>query len=95
MGENVSPLAVADALRSHASVADAAVVGLPDAEWGQAVVAHVVPARAGAALDDEALRAHVRSLLGRAAVPRRFVAVPALPLLPSGKLDRAALTGEG
>ena len=90
-GENVSPLAVADALRSHASVADAAVVGVPDVEWGQAVVAYVVATDPAAPLDVEALRVHVRASLGRAAVPRRFRTLPALPMLPSGKVDRTAL----
>jgi O-succinylbenzoic acid--CoA ligase len=89
-GEKVSPLAVADALRSHPDVLDAAVVGVPDAEWGQAVVAYVVPG-AGAAPGVEGLRDHVRDLLGRAAAPRRVVVVEQLPMLESGKVDRAEL----
>lgn len=98
-GENVSPLAVIDALRSADSVADAEVLGVPDDEWGQAVVAFVVAADPGAPVDVEALRTRVGATLGRAAVPRRVVVVDALPMLPSGKVDRAALlasmTGAG
>jgi O-succinylbenzoic acid--CoA ligase len=90
-GENVSPLAVAEALRARPDVSDAAVVGVPDAEWGQAVVAYVVPTRPGAPIDSDAAREQVRAALGRAAVPRLFETLDALPMLASGKVDRAAL----
>ncbi len=91
-GENIAPLAVADALRSRPDVRDAAVVGVPDAEWGQAVVAYVVPIRPGAPVDGEAAREQVRAALGRAAVPKRIEIIDALPMLASGKVDRATLT---
>ncbi len=90
-GTNVSPHAVADALTAHPSIGDAAVLGVPDPEWGQAVVAYVVPARPGANVDEDAAKAGVRKALGREAVPRRIVVLDALPMLATGKVDRAAL----
>ncbi len=90
-GEKVSPLSVAACLRGLPSVAEAEVVGLPDAEWGQAVVAFVVPADPSAGVDEGSMREHVRAALGRAAAPRRVVVVESLPMLASGKVDREAL----
>jgi O-succinylbenzoic acid--CoA ligase len=91
-GEKVSPVAVAAALRTHAAVADAAVVGQPDREWGQSVVAYVVAADPARPPDPDLLRQHVRLRLGRASAPRRVVVVESLPMLASGKVDRAALS---
>lgn len=87
-GEKVAPAAVEAALASHPAVADVAVIGAPDAEWGARVVA-VVVLRAPLELADA--RAWVAARLGRVAAPRELRVVDALPLLPSGKLDRAAL----
>ncbi len=69
-GFNVYPRAVEDALAAHPDVAAAAVVGLPDADWGEAVAAAVV-ARAGTAPEPAALIAHVRDRLGPVAAPKR------------------------
>lgn len=87
-GEKVAPDAVERVLTAQPGVRAACVAALPDAEWGQIVVAAVVwesPA-ANAALQDA-----VRAALGRAAVPRRVVAVDAIPLHGIGKPDRAAV----
>ena len=89
-GEKVDPAAVEAALATHPAVAEAAAVGVPDPEWGQRVVA-VVVLRPGATLDLAAARDHVAARLSRVAAPRELRVVDALPLLPSGKLDRAAL----
>lgn len=89
-GEKVDPAAVEAALAGHPAVVEAAVVGVPDPEWGQRVVA-VVVLRPGAALDLAAARDHVAARLSRVAAPRELRVVDALPLLPSGKLDRGAL----
>jgi O-succinylbenzoic acid--CoA ligase len=89
-GEKVSPAAVEAALAEHPAVADAAVVGTADPEWGQRVVA-VVVLREGTALTLEQARAQVAARLSRVAAPRELRIVDALPLLPSGKLDRRAL----
>ncbi|MDQ3504446.1 MAG: o-succinylbenzoate--CoA ligase [Actinomycetota bacterium] len=88
-GVNVSLGAVEEALRAHPGIADVAVLGRPDKEWGQAVIALVVPAR-GATVELTEMRAHVSASLGAAAAPREVQAVPALPRLHSGKLDRMA-----
>jgi len=89
-GVNVSPQAVEAALREHPSVADAVVAGLPDAEWGQRVVAAVVPTP-GAAPDLAELRPWVTARLGAPAAPRQLTLVDAVPTLHTGKPDRRAV----
>ena len=90
-GTNVALPAVEAALRALPGVGDACVVAGPDEQWGARVVAFVsAPAGSGDATDEQ-LAAAVRAALGRAAVPRAFVRLPQLPLLPSGKPDRRAL----
>jgi O-succinylbenzoic acid--CoA ligase len=89
-GEKVAPGAVEAALAEHPAVAEAAVVGVADPEWGQRVVA-VVVLRAGAALTLEEAREQVAARVSRVAAPRELRVLDALPLLPSGKLDRLAL----
>ena len=89
-GEKVAPAAVEAALAEHPAVADVAVVGAADPEWGQRVVA-VVVLHAGSALSLEQARDHVGARVSRVAAPRELKVVSALPLLASGKPDRAAL----
>jgi O-succinylbenzoic acid--CoA ligase len=95
-GVNVAPQAVEGVLREHPAVADAVVFGRPDDEWGQRVVAAVVPAP-GADPDLDALRPWVTERLGAPAAPRELHRIPAVPTLHTGKPDRrgvaAALTG--
>ena len=86
-GEKVGAAAVAEVLLASGA-SQAAVLGVSDEEWGQAVVAYVVPR---GSLDSEALREAVRGRLGRVAVPRRVHVLAELPTTASGKLDRAAL----
>ena len=90
-GVNVSPQAVEAALRAHPSVADAVVAGLPDPEWGQRVVAGVVPAP-GAVPDLAELRPWVADRLGPAAAPRALTLISAVPTLHTGKPDRRSVT---
>lgn len=98
-GENVYPAEVEAVLAGHPDVRDAAVVGLPDAEWGHAVVA-VVCVRPGSTVDEETVRAFCAGRLARYKTPRRVLVARTLPRGPSGKLNRHALrawveSGEG
>lgn len=92
-GVNVSAAAVEAALRSCPGIADAAVSGRPDPEWGTSVEAVLVltDRGPGAEVDDRAIRRHVADRLGPAAAPRRLVVRPDLPRAHSGKLDRRAV----
>jgi len=88
-GRNVDPGEVAAALRELDGVRDAAVVGLPDEEWGQRVAALVEP-DGGAALDEETVEAHCRDRLAGYKLPRT-VAFDAVPRTGSGTVDRQAV----
>jgi acyl-CoA synthetase (AMP-forming)/AMP-acid ligase II/NAD(P)-dependent dehydrogenase (short-subunit alcohol dehydrogenase family) len=89
-GENVFPQEVEELLARHADVADAAVVGVADAEFGQRLRAFVVP-RAGRALSVDELRAYVRRHVARYKVPRDVIVLAELPRNPTGKLLRGQL----
>ncbi|HEY8455042.1 MAG TPA: o-succinylbenzoate--CoA ligase [Actinopolymorphaceae bacterium] len=90
-GVNVPLPAVDQAVGSFPGVAEAAAVGVPDPEWGARIVAYVVlqPGAPVPALAD--VRAHVAAHHPVAYAPRELIVVDALPVLSSGKLDRAAL----
>ena len=96
-GVNVHPAEVERVLAAHPAVAQAAVVGLPDPEWGERVAAAVVPAP-GHQVRAQALRRHCREALGPAARPRLLRVRATLPRNPNGKIDRvrlaALLSGE-
>jgi O-succinylbenzoic acid--CoA ligase len=87
-GENVYPAEVEQVLAQHAAVVDVAVLPLPDAAWGQRVIAAVVW-RAEA--DAEGLLAWARTRLAGFKVPRAVVTLEGLPRNAGGKLDRRAL----
>ena len=93
-GHKVVPGEVAAALQACPGVRDAAVVGQPDPEWGERVVAAVVPADPGDPPALELLRSHVRERLPRYAIPSTVVMVDAVPMLPSGKHDIVRLRQE-
>ncbi len=84
-GEKVSALEIEEVYRTHAAVADCAVVGLPDDEWGQRVAAAIVGAP-GAELDADELRSWGKQQLAAAKVPTRFTFVADLPRNTLGKV---------
>ena len=85
-GVKVPAPTVADRLRALASLREAEVLGVPDEEWGERVVAFVV---GEAGLDE--LREHVAAELPREWAPRQVVEVAGIPLLSNGKVDRMML----
>lgn len=89
-GENVAPTEVEAVLESHPAVAEAAVHGVPDPEWGERLVATVV-LRAGVTATDEELRGYCRVRLAGYKVPRVFRFSLGLPRTASGKLLRRSL----
>ncbi len=93
-GHKVVPGEVAAVLRTCPGVRDVAVLGQPDPEWGERVVAVVVPADRAEPPTLELLRLHVQERLPRYAAPSRVVMVDAVPMLPSGKHDLARLRRE-
>jgi o-succinylbenzoate---CoA ligase len=90
-GVNVPAAAVAALLREHPAVAAAEVVGLPDAEWGNRVVAVLTLVEPVETLSLEAARDWVAAVHPRAWAPREVLVVPALPMLANGKVDRLAV----
>jgi len=92
-GALVVPGEVAAALQTCPGVRDVAVLGQPDPEWGERVVAVVVPDPADPPTL-ELLRLHVKERLPRYAAPSRIVMIDAVPMLPSGKHDLARLRRE-
>jgi O-succinylbenzoic acid--CoA ligase len=88
-GENIAADEVAHLLSAHPDVRDVAVTGVPDAEWGERVVAVVVPGGSPPTL--ASLRSWVTERAGAAAAPRGLVLVAAIPRLTSGKPDRLAV----
>jgi acyl-CoA synthetase (AMP-forming)/AMP-acid ligase II len=89
-GENLSPGEIEQVLVDHPAVEAAAVVGIPDVEWGERVVAAVVLAPGASATEDE-LRDHVRTVLRSARTPERIAVCVELPFTETGKLLRRVL----
>lgn len=90
-GENVWPVAVEQALARHPAVAAVAVVGRPHPEWGQQVVAFIVPADPARPPDLAELRAFAKASLPAYAAPTALELVSALPRTASGKVRRREL----
>jgi acyl-CoA synthetase (AMP-forming)/AMP-acid ligase II len=84
-GENVYSVEVEGVLFEHPGVLDAAIIGLPDDTWGEAVCAIIVP-KEGAVIDEEELRSFCRQKLAGYKVPRRIFIEEQLPRNASGKI---------
>ncbi len=89
-GFNVYPREVEDVLMGHEAVDRAAVIGVPDDKWGEAVDAYVV-LRDGLRADAGELIGLVRARKGAVHAPKRMTFVDSLPLTPIGKVDKKAL----
>jgi fatty-acyl-CoA synthase len=89
-GENVFPEEVEDVLAEHPAVEEAAVVGVPDPDFGQRLRAYVV-LRPGADTGEDALKRHVHDRLARFKTPRDVVVLPALPRGSTGKVLKREL----
>jgi acyl-CoA synthetase (AMP-forming)/AMP-acid ligase II len=92
-GENIAPAEIEAVLREHEGIADVAVVGLPDEEWGQ-VIAAVIVLRAGVALDADEVRAFARERLRTSKTPDVIEFRDELPHTETGKLLRRVLLTE-
>lgn len=89
-GFNVYPREIEDVLADDPSVSQAAVIGVPDPKWGEAVKAFVVP-RPGAVPDTDALIASVRARKGPHYAPKSIEVVDQLPMTKVGKIDKKVL----
>ncbi len=89
-GEKVYPEEVEECLKLHPSVDDAAVVGVPDERWGEAINALVQP-HPGAVVDEGELVAHVKARLAAYKAPKRIIPIATVGRAANGKLDYKAL----
>jgi fatty-acyl-CoA synthase len=89
-GENIYPAQVEAAIAELAPVADCAVVGVPDPQWGEVGWAYIVP-RPGHRLDETALREHLAQRLARYKIPKYFAFLEQLPRNAAGKVLRRPL----
>jgi malonyl-CoA/methylmalonyl-CoA synthetase len=89
-GHKISALEIEEVLRGHPAVAECAVVGVPDAEWGERVAAALVP-KAGDAIDLPSLRAWAKEFLAAYKLPSRLLVLNALPRNAMGKVMKPAV----
>ncbi len=89
-GENVYPREVEEVLFAREEVLECTVIGLPDREWGERVVAFIIP-RPGKAFDKNALHAYLKSRLSPFKVPKEYRLVSDLPKNPAGKIMKREL----
>ena len=90
-GENVWPATVEDVIRAHPGVAEVAVGGVADAEWGQRVVAWIVPTDASSAPTLASIRSFTAEILPMYMSPKEVRLVDRLPTTSSGKVRRQDL----
>jgi acyl-CoA synthetase (AMP-forming)/AMP-acid ligase II len=93
-GEAVSPVEVELALADHPALADVAVVGVPDPQWGETVCAAIVVRPGVHAPDVDALRDHAAPRLAKFKLPRRIVVVDEIPRTPATRQVQRALLVE-
>jgi acyl-CoA synthetase (AMP-forming)/AMP-acid ligase II len=89
-GENIYSREVEDAILQHAAVLECAVIGIPDAKWGESVCA-VIVLREGLAANENQIIEHCKSLIASYKKPRRVMFVDNIQKLPSGKVSKVEL----
>jgi fatty-acyl-CoA synthase len=89
-GENIYPREIEDLLEQHPAVAAAAVIGMPDGRYGEAVVACIQPA-VGHTINERELQTYCRARLAAYKVPQRWIILEELPRTPLGKIQKFAL----
>lgn len=89
-GYNVYPLDIEQALLAHPDVEECAVIGVPDAKWGEAVLA-VIQLKEDRTADREDLTAHCKDLLGSIRTPKKFEFIDKIPRNAVGKVDKPAI----
>lgn len=92
-GENVYPAEVENVIHAHPSVAEAAVIGVPDEKWGEVGKAFLVM-EAGKTLVEQELRDFLASRLAKYKIPKVIAFVDALPKTAIGKIDKKVLTAQ-
>ena len=92
-GEKVYPEEVEEVVKTHPSVRDAVVVGVPDERFGEAITA-MVELHPGSDLDELAIIGHVKSRLASYKAPKRVLTVPTVGRAPNGKVDYKRLKTE-
>ena len=92
-GENVYPAEVENAVLAHPGVADVAVIGVPDARWGEIVLAAIV-VKEGQTVEDDEVKSTVRARLAGFKVPKRIERVKALPRNGAGKVTKEVLRAQ-
>jgi fatty-acyl-CoA synthase len=89
-GENVYPREIEEFLYTHPDVADVQVIGVPDARYGEELMAWIVP-RAGASLDQDAIAEFCRGKIAHFKIPRYVQAVDEFPMTVTGKVQKFKL----
>jgi acyl-CoA synthetase (AMP-forming)/AMP-acid ligase II len=89
-GENVYSREVEEALLQHAAVSECAVIGIPDAKWGESVCA-VITFKQGASSSEDDLIEHTRALIASYKKPKKIIVVEELPKLVTGKVNKIEL----
>jgi long-chain acyl-CoA synthetase len=92
-GENVYPREVEEVLYTRPEVQECAVIGLPDPEWGERVMAYIIP-QPGKAIDKDELKSFMKTRLAPFKVPKEFHAVSELPKSPAGKILKRELRAQ-
>ncbi len=92
-GENIAPAEIEEVLLQHPDVAECAVVGVPDEEWGQQIAA-VVVLEAGATTDAGSIKDFVKESLRSSKCPERISFVEELPYTETGKLLRRTVQAD-